>query len=143
MSWQALLLALGGALALRLGFLAFHLHDLEPLWYDYERRGFKYRLAQSIDLLTILGFGVCAFYALWTLKDAASGVCERYGIVFVAWFGMALLGRLAVHRFPRTNDAQRFLDAKLSLVTNVVLAVLAGLAMAGVTALYFWVRGQP
>ena len=141
MSWPVLLLALGAALALRLGFLSLHLPNMESLWYDYERRGFQYRLAQSIDLLTILGFGACAVYALWPLKDAQTSVGGRYGAVFVAWFGMALLGRLAVHRFPRTNDAQRFLDAKVSLVTNVVLAVLAGLAMVGVTALYFWVRG--
>ncbi|MCU0503789.1 MAG: hypothetical protein MUC51_18880 [Anaerolineae bacterium] len=46
-----------------------------------------------------------------------------------------------VYCFPRTNDAQRFLDAKVSLVTNIVLTVLAGLAMVGVTAVYFWVRG--
>jgi hypothetical protein len=125
----------------RLGFLALHLRDLESLWYDYERRGFQYRLARSIDLLTILGFGACAFYALWTLKDAETSGAGRLGAVFVAWLGVALLERLAVHRFPRTNSPQLLLDAKVSLVTNVALAVLAGLAMTGVTAIYFWVRG--
>lgn len=141
MSWQTLLLALGGAMTVRLVFLALHLRDMESLWTDYERRGFQYRLAQSIDLLTILGFGACAAYALWTLKDVQTSVGERYGVVFVAWFGMALLERLAVHRFPRTNSPQLFLDARVSLATNVALAVLAGLAMTGVAAIYFWIRG--
>jgi hypothetical protein len=113
---------------------------LESLWYEYERRGFQYRLAQTIDLLTILGFGACAFYALWTLEDTGAGIAGRYTAAFIAWFGMALLERLAVHRFPRTNSPQLFLDAKVSLATNVALAVLAGLAMTGVTAVYFWVR---
>lgn len=140
MSWQALLIALGAALALRLVFLAFHLNNLESLWVDFERRGIAYRLAQSIDLLTILGFAACAVYALWPLKDAGTSVGGRYGAIFVAWFGMALLERLAVHRFPPTNSPQLFLDAKVSLATNVALAVLAGLAMTGVTAVYFRVR---
>jgi hypothetical protein len=143
MNWPVLLLALGAALALRLGFLALHLPNMESLWYDYERSGFQYRLAQCIDLLTILGFGACAVYALWTLKDAATSVGGRYGAAFVAWFGMALLERLAVHRFPRTNSPQLFLDARVRLVTNVALAVLAGLAMTGVTAIYFWFKVEP
>jgi len=39
------------------------------------------------------------------------------------------------------NSPQRFFDARMSLTTNVALAVFAGLAMTGVTAIYFWVRG--
>lgn len=141
MSWQTLLLALGSALTVRLGFMALHLRDIESLWYDYDRRGLQYRLAQSIDLVTILGFSACAVYALWTVKDLQTSGGARYGTVFVAWFGIALLERLAVHRFPRTNSPQLFLDAKVSLATNLALAGLVGFAMTGVMAVYFWVRG--
>lgn len=142
MTWQALLLALGVALALRLGFLALYFNRLESLWIDYERRGLSYRLARGIDFLTILAFGACAIYTLWTLQRAGYGGSSRYGTVFIVWFGISLLEKLAVHRFPRTNSPQLFLDAKMSLITNLALAVLAGLTLTGVTAVYFWVRSS-
>jgi len=140
MSLSVLLILLGVALALRVGFLAAHLNRLDVLWNEYDRRGLSYRLAQLLDALTFVGFAVCAGYALWTLPADASSVV-RYGTVFVAWFGVALLERLAVHRFPRTNAPSLFDDAKVGLFTNLLLSLLSGLAMTGVTALYFWLRG--
>jgi len=140
MSLSVLLILLGIALALRVGFLAAHLNRLDVLWNEYDRRGLSYRLAQLLDILTFVGFAVCAGYALWTLPTDTSGLV-RYGTVFVAWFGVALLERLAVHRFPRTNAASLFDDAQVSLLTNLLLSLLSGLVMTGVTALYFWLRG--
>lgn len=135
------LLVLGIAFALRVGFLAAHLNRLDVLWSEYDRRGLSYRLAQLLDALTFIGFAACAGYALWTLPASAAGSVARYSQIFIAWFGVALLGRLAVHRFPRTNAPQLFDDAKASLLTNLLLSLLSGLAMTGVTVLYFWVRG--
>lgn len=140
MSLSVLLIVLGIALVLRVSFLAAHRNQLDVLWNEYDRRGLSYRLAQLLDALTFVGFAVCAGYALWTLPTAAGGVV-RYGTVFVAWFGVAMLERLAVHRFPHTNAPHLFDDAMVSLFTNLLLSLLSGLAMTGVTGLYFWLWG--
>lgn len=141
MSVSGLLLAWGVGLALRVGFLAAHLNNLEGLWADYARRGLLYRLAQIVDLVTLIGFGACAVYTLWMLPAREAGVLARSATVFAAWFGIGLFERLAVHRFPRTNSPAFLADARVSLLSNVVMAVVGALAMTGVTALYFWLRG--
>ena len=141
MSLLAVLLMLGVALALRVGFLAVHLNNLEGLWADYARRGFVHRLARIVDLVTFIVFCGCAIYMLWTLPADEASVLSRFTKVFVAWFGVALLERLAVHRFPRTNAPVLYFDAQMNLASNVVTAVAGGLAMTGVTALYYWLRG--
>lgn len=139
MNWLSLLFALSVALLLRIGFLAAHHNRLDMLWDAYDRRGLSYRLAQLLDAVTFVAFAACVGYTLWTLPTDTDGAA-RYGKVFVACFGVALLERLAVHRFPRTNAPLLFDDAKVSLFTNLLLSLLSGLAMTGVTALYFWLR---
>lgn len=141
MNLFTLSLALGIAFALRIGFLAVHLNRLNRLWYDFDHGGLSYRLAQFLDILTFLGFFACVGYAFWTLPDSEVGIAPRYAMVFVAWFGLTLLARLTVHRFPRTNAPLLFDEAKVSLFTNLLLALLNGLTLTGLTAIYFWLRG--
>lgn len=128
------------AFILRLSILIAHLNRLDTLWYDFDRRGLRYRLAQLLDLLTFVGYAICAGYVLWTLPGSEASGAGRYITVFVAWFGVALLERLAVHRFPPTNAPALFNDAYVSLLTNLLLALLSGMMMTGATALYFWLR---
>jgi hypothetical protein len=141
MSMSGLLLAWGVGMVLRVGFLTAHLNNLEGLWAEYARRGLLYRLAQIIDLVTLIGFGACAVFTLWTLPAREADALARTAAVFVVWLGIGLLDRLAVHRFPRTDSPAFFADAKVCLISNVVTAAVGALAMTGGTALYFWLRG--
>ena len=129
---------LGGALALRLAFLAAHVRDLESLWYDYERRGPRFRLARALDLATLGAFLAVGVWALWT-ADADDSY--RLGKYFVVWLGWSLLSRLSVHRFPRTNVGRAYDEARFTLVVHLVLSVVVALALTGAMWVYFWWRG--
>jgi hypothetical protein len=124
--------------ALRLAFLAFHWRDLAALWADYERHGAAYQLARALDAATLILFGAASIWALWSVGAQTP---DRLGRVFVAWLGFLLLERLPVHRFPRTNVSGGLRDAQVSLLVNVLLALLGAAAATGLAALYFRWRG--
>ena len=134
-----LILVLLGAIILRLLFILLHWTDLGRLWDDLDRRGIRFQLARALDLMTFLAFAGFAFYALWDLRGQ-TGFWQRYGTAFVAWFGVSLLPRLPVHRFPRTNLPRSFSEAQILLIAHLITAVISGLGMTGLTALYFWMR---
>jgi hypothetical protein len=120
--------------AARVVFLAFHLRDPERLWCDYERRGLLYRLACGLDYLTLIVFAGAAVAALWGI-DAQTP--DRLGRVFLAWLGFLLLERLPVRRFPRTNRPGALADAQVSLLVNLLVALLGAGAATLLAALYF------
>lgn len=138
------------AMALRLGFLAFHFSNLERLWSDYERRGSQYQLARLLDYLTLAVFLGAAVWTLWGLdsqdplrlvKPEVLFHMEVLFRIFVAWLGVSLLARLAVHRFPRTNLPGGLDQAKIDLGVHLLMAVLGALAATAVAWVYFWWRG--
>jgi hypothetical protein len=132
------------AMALRLGFLAFHFSNLERLWGDYERRGSQYQLARLLDYLTLAVFLGAAVWTLWGLdsQDPLRLVKPEVLIrIFVAWLGVSLLARLAIHRFPRTNQPGGLDQAKIDLGVHLLMAVLSALAATAVAWVYFWWRG--
>ena len=127
-----------GALALRIAFLAAHFGDLERLWYDYERRGPRFRLARALDLATLVAFLAAAAWALWKLDREYP---YRLGTYFVVWLGWALLARLTVHRFPRTNVGRAYDEARFMLVFHLVASVVVALVLTGAMWVYFRWRG--
>ncbi len=132
------------AMALRLGFLAFHFNNLERLWGDYERRGPYFQFARTLDYLSLVVFLGAAVWTLWGLDSQDSLRLAKPEVlfrIFVAWLGVSLLGRLAVHRFPRTNLPGGLGQAKVDLGIHLLLAVLSALAATVVTWVYFWWRG--
>lgn len=141
MSLAWLLMVLIAVLLTRLTFLAVHWSNLEGLWYDFERRGLLYRLAIAIDWVTFLVYLLCALRAVWHLQDRAPTLLGKCGIVFVAWFGVLLIERLAIHRFPRTNHPQRYSEAKISLIAHLVTASVGALAFTGLAAIWYGLRG--
>jgi hypothetical protein len=137
-------------MALRLGFLSFHFNNLERLWGDYERRGPYFQFARTLDYLTLAVFLAAAIWALWgldsqdALRPVKPEVLFRKEVlfrIFVAWLGVSLLARLAVHRFPRTNLPGGLEQAKIDLGVHLLLAVLGALAATAVAWVYFWWRG--
>ena len=140
MSLAVLSIVLAAMIILRVGFVAMQFRDLESFWYDLERHGIRFQIARAISIITFLAYLGCACYALWTVKTH-TGFWPRYGTVFVAWFGLALLSRLPPHRFPRTNSPQLYSEAQINLIVNLAMSLLSGLGMTGLTALYFWWRG--
>jgi hypothetical protein len=130
-----------GTLSLRLASIAIHWSNLDYLWYDFERRGYRYQVLRVLDLLTFLGFAACAGHALWYVNAGSSGPFEKYAKVFVAWLGASFLAAAPVHRFPRTNDPQLFLDAKIALFVKILLSILGAAAFTAASALWFWLRG--
>lgn len=127
-----------GVLAARVAFLAAHRRDFDGLWYDYEHRGVRFQVARLVDWIS---FGVFLGMAAWVLwrRDVHDG--GWLGAFFVAWLGLSLLGRLQVHRFPRTNRPGAYRDAQASLFAHVVVSLLGALAATGAAWLYFRWRG--
>jgi hypothetical protein len=125
-------------MAVRVAFFAFHLRDLDRLWYDYERRGPLFQLARGLDYLTLVVFGVVAVFALWGVTAQTP---DRLWRVFFAWLGFLLLERLPVHGLPRANRPGALADAQTSLGANVLIAVLGAAAATAVGAVYFGWRG--
>ena len=134
----ALIAVLGGAFAVRFLFLAYHARDMETLWYHYERRGPAFRLARALDLATLVAFLAAAGYALWKLDPDDP---HRLGKYFVTWLGWALLSRLAVHRFPRTNVGRALDEAKFTLVLHLVVSVVIAVVLTGMMWAYFRWKG--
>ena len=129
-------IALNVAWILRLAFIALQWGDLESLWYDYEHRGLKFRIASLIDMLTNLGFCAMAIYSFYWFNHI------RYplGVCFVGVLGMSLLNRLPISRFPRTNIPGALADAHASLITNLILSFASALLLTGAAAIYLWMR---
>lgn len=139
MLWLAL--ALAGCLAARIAFLALHWNRIDALWYDFERRGFDYRIGWLLSLVTFLAYLGCAVVVLWRLDPAADPAWNRYGAFFLAGFGMTLLERFGVHRFPRLNEPDLYRDAQAALLAHLVVAFLSGLGMMALGAFYYWRQG--
>lgn len=141
MSLTILLIILAVAFAIRLVFLATHWNNLEGLWYDFERRGLAYRLATTIDLVTLLVFFSCAMYAIWHVQERAATLLGKCAFVWVAWLGVLALERLAIHRFPRTNHPQLFGEAKVALLAHLLTTLIGACVMTALSAVWFWFRG--
>jgi cytochrome c biogenesis protein CcdA len=139
MSLAVLSIVLVAMLVLRVGFIALQFNNLDLFWYDLERQGIRFQVARALSIVTSLAYWSCAIYTLWSVR-AQPAFWPRYGTVFVAWFGIALLSRFALHKFPRTNSSQLMSDAQASLIANFVTSLISGLGMTGLTALYFWLR---
>jgi hypothetical protein len=129
---------LAAALAVRVGFLLIHSRDADGLWYDFERRRLRFHIARLVDWISFLAFAGVAALALWQQDTKEGG---WLGTFFVAWLGLSLLGRLQVHRFPRTNQPGQYRDAQVSLFTHVVVSLSGALAATGAAWLYFRCRG--
>lgn len=140
MSVGILFLVLLAMLGIRVGYLALQLSNLGRFWYELERRGIDFHIARLISLVTLAAFLSCAFYALWKLDPETHSMTAIGGTAFVAWWGMSLLSRLAVHRFPRTNSSQLYAEAKTDLVVHLVTSVISGVCMTGVTVFAIWWR---
>src|SRR4051812_46883447 len=123
MSLPVLSMTLGAFILLRVGFIALQLRDLGSFWYDLEHHGIRFQIARAISVVTWLVFFGCACYTLWTVKSLPA-FWPRYGTVFVAWFGLALLARFPLHKFPRTNDPQLYSEAQVNLIVNLVMSLL-------------------
>lgn len=128
-----LLLAL---LASRLLFLAFHWNSLDLLWSDYERHGLRYRFALILDIVTSL------IFLLFTLRFIYLFSTYTYPLMeaFVATGGLALLNRLQVHRFPRTNSPSAFNEAKTDLLVHMIMSLITAVVFTLATAIYIWFR---
>lgn len=121
-------------LGFRLGFLWLNLSDFEQLWYDFERRGIRFKLAWILDLATLgFFFGVAA----WTVFRIGD-LDWPFIRLFVTFGGLSLLSRLQVHRFPQTNLPGAFDEAKIDLIVHLIMASLSGLGIALVGAAYLW-----
>lgn len=140
MSAGVLFLVLLAMLGIRVGYLALQLSNLGRFWYELERRGVDFHVARLISVVTLLAFLGCAAYALWKLDPKTSSHLAIGGTAFVAWWGMSLLSRLAVHRFPRTNSSRLYAEAKTDLVIHLVTSVISGVCMTGVTVFTIWWR---
>lgn len=138
MDFRTLVSLLGGAVALRVAFLAVNLGSPERLWTDYERRGLRFQLARGLDYATFGVFLAGALGCLWRIDGQDPW---RLAKVFVAWLGCSLLARLAVHRFPRTNYPGALSEAKIDLFVHLLLSLLAAVAATAVAWAYFWYFG--
>jgi hypothetical protein len=138
MGFWALLILWGGPMALRLAFLALHMHDLDGLWNDYARRGLQFQLARGLDYLTLGVFSAAAVWALWGID---AGTPYRLGLIFIAWLGFFLLERLPAHRFPRTNQPGGLGDAMIVLAVHLLFSILGALVATIIAAIYFWRQG--
>lgn len=136
MSPIGLLLLLLVALALRLLFIGVHLSDPGSLWADYDRCGLKYRLAQCLDWITLGGFAIPVFVLLFRINQVASPLI----MTFVGFFGIQLLSRLRTSRFPRTNLAGAFTEAKIDLIVHLLMSLLGAASVTLLTAVYLWFR---
>jgi hypothetical protein len=124
--------------AMRIAFLAANFSDLERLWYDFERRGVRFRLARLIDYSTLTAFLVCAVLALWKqyVHDAS-----WLGKFFISWLGWSLLERLPTHRFPRTNRQGAYEEAKMNLFVNSAIASIGACVVTVAAWAYLSWRG--
>jgi hypothetical protein len=113
---------------------------MESFWYDLERNGIRFQIARAISVATHVAYLACAGYALWQLK-AVTGFWPRCSVVFVAWFGLALLSKFVPHKFPRTNSSKLYSEAQMNLVVNLVSALLSGIGMTALTMLFLRWRG--
>lgn len=136
MSLDGLIVALSIALALRLFFLVAHLHDLQALWSDYEQRGFRYRLAQGVDWSTLGLFAALVFIALYKIHSLNYPLT----MTFVGIFGLQILNRFRISRFPQTNLPDAFFEAKISLMVHVLLSIAGAAGFTLVTAIYLWLN---
>lgn len=137
----ALAITLAICLFLRFAFVAFHWRDLESMWIDFDRRGLSYRIAWLLSLVTLAAYFAAAIGAIWSLSKTDIPWITRYGTIFLAWLGIALLERFPLHKFPRTNSHSLFRDAQVDLVVNLVMAVASAIGMTALSGLYYWWRG--
>lgn len=135
-----LLGALALCLTLRAAPIALYWNSIDSLWFDFERRGILYRIAQILSHATFWAYLALAAYLLWNM-DASAHFWVRSGTLLIAWFGLALLERFPVHKFPRLNRPGLYEGAKVDLITNLSMAVFSGLGMTALSVLYYWWRG--
>lgn len=140
MSLSMLLIVLAVAFAMRLAFLAAHWNNLDGLWYDFERRGIAYRLAAAIDLVTWVVYFSCVVVGIWHIETQATTLLGKCVYVWVAWLGVLALERLAIHRFPRTNQPQLYGEAKVALLAHSLTTLIGACVMTALSAIWFWFR---
>jgi cytochrome c biogenesis protein CcdA len=127
--------------AARFAFVAFHLRDLESMWYDFDRKGLTYHIAWLLSIVTLGAAFAAAAYAIWSLPKTDISWSQRYGTIFVAWLGLALLERFPLHKFPRTNSPLLYRDAQADLITNLIMALASAVGMTILSGIYYWFRG--
>jgi hypothetical protein len=143
MSALNLLLLLLGCLVLRTSYILVRLFSsqgMELLWYDYERRGFRFVLALALDVVTLVAFICTAFYAMTRLDSARPFFGQRSGVIFVSWLGTLLLTKLQVHRFPRTNLPGTFSEAQINFWVHVIVSFLGAAVFTTVAGIWAWLR---
>lgn len=126
------------AALLRLSFLALYLRDPGRLWDDYERAGPLFSVARWLDRLT---WAAVVAVALWTLAGLTAATPRGTLTVFLVWFGVSLLTRFPVHRFPRTNVPGAWHEATTTGISQLVLAMGEALLAGAAVVVYFWWRG--
>jgi hypothetical protein len=85
-----LTLVLLATLGMRVLFIAFHFSDPGLLWSDYERRGLNYRIAQWLDVLTLICFAVPTLISLYKIQELHKPLLTT----FIGFLGIQLLSRL-------------------------------------------------
>jgi hypothetical protein len=122
------------ALGLRLLFIGIHLSDPDSLWADYERNGFKFRIARWLDWLTLGGFAIPALISLYKINNLPQPLTTT----FVGILGIQLLSRLNASYFPRTNVPGAFAEAKINLFVHLLMSVLGAAGVTLLAAIYLW-----
>jgi hypothetical protein len=138
---MTLAIVLTCCIASRAAFVAFHWSDLESMWSDFDRRGLTYRIAWLLSMLTLVAYFAAAIGAIWSLPKTDVAGHVRYGTIFLAWLGIALLERFPLHKFPRTNSPSLFREAQLHLIVNLIMAFGSAVGMTVLSGLYYWWRG--
>jgi hypothetical protein len=136
-----LLIVLTICLALRGAFVAYHFNRLEAMWSDFDRRGLSYRIAWLLSAITLVAYFAAVIGMFWNLPKSDLPWPVRYGAIFIAWLGLALLERFPLHKFPRTNSHALFQEAKLELMVNLIMAFGSAIGMTVLSGAYYWWRG--
>lgn len=135
-----LLIVLAICLLVRFAFVAFHWRDLESMWSDFDRRGLSYRIAWLLSVVTLGAYFAAAIGAIWSLPKTDVSWSVRYGTIFIAWLGLALLERFPLHKFPRTNSHSLFREAQIDLMVNLIMAFASAVGMTILSGIYYWWR---
>lgn len=124
------------ALGIRAGYFFRLLESYESFLDSVERRDENYWLAWIVDGGTLVGF-VCVAIYLLGFRLAPHIAAIRYTAVFIAWVFFGLLERFQIHRARKMSDFEFSVAGR----TNLTLALLTGLGMTGVYAIYDWLWG--
>ncbi len=136
-----LLITFAVCISVRFAFVAYHWSRLDAMWSDFDRRRLRYRIAWLLSVITLVAYFAAAIGAFWSLPKSDVTWPIRYGTIFIAWLGIALLERFPLHKFPRTNSHALFQEAKLDLFVNLIMAFGSAIGMTVLTGLYYWWRG--